>query len=284
VDQSSVNLAFLGDVMVGRGFVLTDASLSYLEPSLNAADLALANLESPLTEASSDLTQAYVLCAAPENAGFLAQSGLDFVSIVNNHSLDCGLEGARENRIVLESAGLVTIDSTGTTTTIHDIQLTFFAFEDISRPLDLESAVSQVEAACREGSLVIVSMHWGAEYQAGISKRQQHIAERLASAGASLIWGHHPHVLQPMEWIPRSCSVPGDRTGCTLVLYSLGNAIFDQGGLSDTRRSALVILGLDHNGIKSIQVTPFVFDPVTSRLEAPDKTETDLIRSRLKPP
>ncbi len=122
------------------------------------------------------------------------------------------------------------------------------------------------------------------EYQGGASERQKELAEQLVAAGATIIWGHHPHVLQPAEWIPVGCAESQDKSGCSLVLYSLGNALFDQAGLPDTRRSALVSIVLDQNGIRSTQSTPFLIDPVHSLLKAPDKSTSDLILSRLQLP
>ncbi len=70
----------------------------------------------------------------------------------------------------------------------------------------------------------------------------------------------------------------------TLVLYSLGNALFDQGGLADTRRSALVVATLDEEGVESVRVVPFVLDPVESRVVAPDLETAKIIREQLNLP
>ena len=179
---------------------------------------------------------------------------------------------------------MIAINESGTTTSIHDLKLTLLAFEDVSKPLDLVDATHSIQAARSNGSLVIVSIHWGMEYQGGASERQRMIAGQFAAAGATVIWGHHPHVLQPAEWIPARCAESQDKTGCSLVLYSLGNAMFDQAGLADTRRSALVSVDLDQNGIVSTQVTAFLIDPVHSMLKAPSENELDLILSRLQLP
>jgi poly-gamma-glutamate synthesis protein (capsule biosynthesis protein) len=283
-EASTVSLVFLGDIMPGRMVTLTEASLDYLEAALQSADLALANLEAPLTTASPATTQGYSLCASLENARILAKSGLDLLSIVNNHSLDCGTQGLQDTLSTLQSNSLIAITSQGYMTTIHNIKLTFFAFEDITSRLDLETATQLIQAARSNGSVVIVSMHWGAEYQGGASERQRELAEKLSAAGATLIWGHHPHVLQPVEWIPSDCADSQNKTGCSLILYSLGNALFDQAGLSDTRRSALVSVVLDQNGVLSIQATPFIIDPIHSLVKTPDKAASDLILSRLHLP
>jgi poly-gamma-glutamate synthesis protein (capsule biosynthesis protein) len=279
-----VNLAFMGDIMPGRGVSVSDSSLDYLEPDIHSADLALANLESPLTDAPASSEGGYSLCAAPESAAILANAGLDLVSVINNHSFDCGLQGFQDTLSNLDAVGLIPLEPDGYTTTIHNTKLTFFAFEDVTSPLDLENATRLIQAASSDGALVIVSMHWGAEYQAGASERQRWLAGQLADAGAVLIWGHHPHVLQPVEWIPAECGSADNRSGCSLVMYSLGNALFDQGGLADTRRSTLVSVTLGQDGIRSVQAMPFLIDPVHSQVIAPDEAEAKLILSRLHLP
>jgi poly-gamma-glutamate capsule biosynthesis protein CapA/YwtB (metallophosphatase superfamily) len=97
------------------------------------------------------------------------------------------------------------------------------------------------------------------------------------SAGAALIWGHHPHVLQPAEWKETAF-------GKSLVIYSLGNALFDQGGLSNTRNSALVMVSLDAHGVTKVQAIPFCIDVSNSRLFLPGADVATKILSQLGPP
>jgi poly-gamma-glutamate synthesis protein (capsule biosynthesis protein) len=89
------------------------------------------------------------------------------------------------------------------------------------RPLDLEPARGAVREARRQADLVVVSVHWGNEYQHLPTKRQRDIARALVDAGCDVILGHHPHVLQPVELM----EADGRRA---LVAYSLGNFISNQ--------------------------------------------------------
>jgi len=90
-------------------------------------------------------------------------------------------------------------------------------------------------------------------------------------------------VLQPAEWIqPPASSGPGERSA--LVLYSLGNALFDQGGFDDTRRSALVMVTLDADGVTAIRIVPFQIDVVSSRIVQPDPVISGKILDRLNLP
>jgi poly-gamma-glutamate synthesis protein (capsule biosynthesis protein) len=283
-------LAFLGDLMLGRGVTPSEDSLAYLAPYLQSADLALANLESPLTTVPSQ-TSGYNLCASPERVRFLVAAGLDLLSVANNHSLDCGPDGLAETESTLHAAGLTAFGSTDEPVyrTLNGLRLAFLAFEDVSAPLDGEAAAQLIRGAHDSGALVIVSIHWGMEYQGGPSERQRQLAQQFVDAGVILIWGHHPHVLQPAAWIqPPAGSAPSSPPqgkpagGSTLVLYSLGNALFDQGGLADTRQSALVLVELGENGVQSAHAIPFEIDIQHSRVQAADDQAAQTILEHLK--
>ncbi len=263
-----ITLALMGDVMLGRGVRSSPNSFVYIKPEIQSADLALANLESPLTGADAQTPSGYNLCADPKSVSLLADAGFDLLTLANNHHLDCGPDGLQETQQVLGSAGLGTIGPGGEAVTrqVNGIKLGFLAFDGTSADFDLQAAASAVHQLKDGGAIVIVSMHWGAEYQSGVTTRQEEIVQALAGAGAALIWGHHPHVLQKSAW-----------TGKTLVLYSLGNALFDQQGLASTHQSAVIMVQLDAGGVISMQAVPFVIDPVRSRIVEPSEENRDAI-------
>jgi poly-gamma-glutamate synthesis protein (capsule biosynthesis protein) len=279
--QKTISLALLGDLMLGRGVAPTPASLAYLAPELQAADLSLGNLESPLAKTLPivDTDAGYNLCAPAATVEFLPAWGLDLLSLANNHRFDCGPEGMNETIRILTAAGLAPVAPgfEPLTREIQGLKLAFLAFDDILVPLETTAAVRAIQSARVEADVVVVLIHWGMEYQAGASERQKSLAQQFAEAGAALIVGTHPHVLQPAEWI----STAG---GKTLVLYSLGNALFDQNGLPDTRQSALVVARLDARGVQSARAVPFVINVHGSRLEAPDAQAAKQIRARIALP
>lgn len=271
---SSVTLALVGDVMLGRDVHPTSETFAFLTTYLSAADLALANLESPLTDSPIQTGSPYALCAPPGNVRYLMEAGFDLLTIANNHSLDCGREGMLDTQTTLTESGLGFIgpDSEPVYRSINGLRLAFLAFDAVSG-FDLETAVQQVKSAREAGALAVVAMHWGVEYQSGPSASQMEVAEALANAGAVLIWGHHPHVLQPAEWL---------NGGKTLVFYSLGNALFDQYGLDATRQSALLLVTLDASGVKEFQAIPFLIDTRESRLRQAGQTEAQQIMQYFK--
>jgi poly-gamma-glutamate synthesis protein (capsule biosynthesis protein) len=281
--KTSVTLALLGDVMLGRGIAAAGTSpvevMGALAPSLASADLALANLESPLTDASVRTSSDYVLCAPPAQVQVLVAAGLDLLSLANNHRLDCGVSGFEDTRASLLAAGIQPLgpEQAVVYRKVGSIQLAFIALDDISAPISLTSATHAIAEARASGALVVVSIHWGAEYQSVPNARQRALADALIKAGAGLVWGHHPHVLQPAETM--DCDLP---RGCP-VLYSLGNAVFDQVGLPDTRRSALVFARMDDRGVIELRAIPFAMDVRHARLEAADPVDVDAVMQRLGP-
>ena len=285
-----VTLALLGDISLARGVQPDADSFSALAAQLNSADLALANLESPLDpkgtpEEQANPASSYNLCAPAENAEMLKAWGLDLLSLANNHALDCSPDGLTQTMAAIEGQNLIGIRSPNIDGAIggpyyrkvNGLSLAFLAFDDVTQPIDIEAAAAMVRTAKEQGSLVIVSVHWGAEYQPSPSPRQKEIGQALAQAGAALIWGHHPHVLQPSEWIETD-------NGSTLAFYSLGNALFDQYGLADTSRSALLLVKLDAHGIVDVQVVRFVIAAVNSRVIPADLSTEQKILQRLNLP
>jgi poly-gamma-glutamate synthesis protein (capsule biosynthesis protein) len=280
--DTQVTLALLGDINIGRGVTPSAGSFDFLESYLSSADLALANLESPLANIppSANEEGVYNLCVLGPKTDLLSSWGLDLLSIANNHRYDCGSDGFYETASLLSNAGLLSIglDNKPVMLEVNRLNLAFFAFDDISTTLDVDSAAQDIHDASINGAMAIISIHWGAEYQGAPTDRQQTIARRFVEAGAVLIWGHHPHVLQPCEGCNPSLQ-PGN-----IVLFSLGNALFDQTGLSDTRQSALVLVSLDADGLISVKIVPFEIDTIHSRIVAPGDLTTENILKRLQVP
>ena len=275
--NTSLTLALLGDLNLGRDVKAGIDSFAYLEDHLSKADLVVANLESPLGEKPGATTMGYNLCTSEDNAVLLETWGIDLLALANNHSMDCSPEGIGATQSILSAVGLVGLTSHPYQVEIKGTDITFFAFDDISAEMDLESAVESINVAHTSESLVVVSMHWGMEYQGAPSDRQKYLARVLAEAGADIIWGHHPHVLQKMEWLKTS-------RGHSLVLYSLGNALFDQGGLDDTRQSALLLVKLEGGIIMTVEAIPFEINVPSSTLESPSENSSEEILSRLAIP
>jgi hypothetical protein len=275
--HSRATIALLGDINLARGVQPAAASFDFLEPELEAAGLALANLESPLVASPPAAADEYNLCAPADRASHLAGWGLDLLSIANNHRTDCGRDGIPNTASALTKVGITPIGANPQPVerTVNGLRLAFLAFDDVTSPLDVQAAARSIHSAQAGGATVIVSVHWGMEYQSGASERQKSLATKFAQAGAAVVWGHHPHVLQPVEWIDTP-------PGRTLVLYSLGNTLFDQPGLADTRESALLLLEIDSRGVQGLRAVPFLINIQSSRVMLPDEQTAARILERLK--
>jgi len=209
-------------------------------------DLTFANLESPVAPAASTGSRPFVFDAPPEAIAALRRAGIGLVSVANNHALDQGRAGLEETVRWLEAGGLpqvgagvgprragpVRLERKG-------LSLAFLAYTyglnqggnacPAERPacvqvseLDRERIVEDVRAAAAGADAVVVSIHWGTEYQPQPRAEDVELAHRLADAGALVLLGHHPHVLQPVELYRR----PDGRTA--VIAYSLGNFVSNQ--------------------------------------------------------
>jgi poly-gamma-glutamate capsule biosynthesis protein CapA/YwtB (metallophosphatase superfamily) len=261
----SAKLAFIGDVMLGRDVARAnvggdqDQILVALRPCTTTADIAFANLESPLTTAPL-IGKTYDLRADPSMGTAISSAGIDIVSLSNNHALDAGPNGLQQTQQTLLSLQVQPIgpDASPWVTKANGLSLMWFAFDDSSGHLDLERAEHTLAAARSRDSLLIVSIHWGAELDTAPNDRQRYVATALAEAGADLIVGHHPHVLQPVQWLWG----PG-RGRPTLVAFSLGNAVFDQTWPPGSRYVALLQVDLGQSGVTRVCAAPFQLDPRT---------------------
>jgi poly-gamma-glutamate synthesis protein (capsule biosynthesis protein) len=256
-------LVLAGDVMLGRTVTSSHSpnrwslALASLRPHVSRADLAFANLESPLTHAPS-IGPGYDLRAPPESVAALRTAGFDLLSLANNHALDSGPRGLKDTLAALRRADLRPVGP-GSETILLEIDgrsLAWLAFDDSMNPLDLEAAASRVRAARQVAQGVVLSIHWGHEFVTRPTERQRQVAAALAGAGADLIVGHHPHVLQPVEWLHGA-----GRGRPTLVAYSLGNALFDQGAPPAARQGALLRVELGPLGAHDPCAIPFQIDP-----------------------
>ena len=258
-----LQITFLGDVMLGRGVNKASTRIKdwqpfrELLPIIKNTDILAANLESPLTIAPV-ATRGYALCAPPAQVETLRDASFDVVTFANNHTLDCGQTGRSQTLLTLRAFGIRAVEPAPYVEYVNarDRRLAFIALDDVTRAVDQPVAINTIQDAKERADTVIISIHWGNEYQAAPSTKQRSLAAVLAKAGADVIIGHHPHVIQPLEIIGR-----GDDKTPALVFYSLGNAIFDQYGLEDTRTGQAVSLVLGPSGSLMYTIRQFELDP-----------------------
>ncbi|MBN1178636.1 MAG: CapA family protein [Anaerolineae bacterium] len=266
-------LALAGDVMLGRGVAQSldgdwEAAFAAVTPTLSSADVAFANLESPLTTAPQ-VRAGHDLRAAPAATRALSAAGFDVLSLANNHALDAGPVGLAQTERALASAAIAGVAHGETYCTDW---LCILAFDDTAAPLDLAAATASVTAAAAaHAPLVVVSVHWGGEYQAAPSPRQEAVAQALVAAGADLVVGHGPHVLQRVEWI---AGAP--------VVYSLGNFLFDQPYPADCRQAAVLLVTVCDGRVCEVEVLPTTGN--AGRVQPAAPQDAAAIHARLRVP
>ena len=208
---------------------------------IEGSDIAFINQEVMLTGEAS----AYPNLAAPtENADALIDAGFNVINLATNHTLDKGVSGLEtcletvHTRPFDAVLGAFRTEEESTQLCILEKQGIRFGFlsytyglNGYQLPSDKQWKIALIDetkiqndlAAIRpECDYLIVSMHWGNEYQTTESSYQNELAQLLCEGGADLIIGTHPHVLQPMKWLERE---DGHKTLCA---YSLGNFVSNQ--------------------------------------------------------
>ena len=210
----------------------------FIEPSLASADIAVVNAEMAISNRGSAVDKEFVFRAPPQAAARMAIAGIDVANLANNHARDYGAEALLDSVNLLEIAGVVPLGAGADDTEAYshrvlhaggDVRVAFVGASMVvpwtfpagpDRP-GIASArpttriVESVRAASRAADVVIVVIHWGVERQTCPVAEQFDVTRELLDAGADAIIGHHPHVLQPIEFL-----------GGKLVAYSLGNFVW----------------------------------------------------------
>lgn len=222
-----------------------DVVFSHVADELRRADIAFANLETPLAPDTGHASIPFVFNAPKEVGGALEAAGIDVISFANNHVYDQKRAGLVETLDHLEETEL-RVAGAGRTcpdayaprwVEVRTFRVAFLAAtqyfnaNDLNKAedepcvaaLDEERILDAVAGARRDGADVIVlSVHWGAEYHTEPSAEIREMAHRFVDGGVDVILGHHPHVLQPVE------AVRAADGRDALIAYSLGNFVSNQ--------------------------------------------------------
>jgi poly-gamma-glutamate synthesis protein (capsule biosynthesis protein) len=268
----TVRLLFAGDVMLGRRVAPVAAAegpdlFRDLRYVVSNADIAAANLESPLTFRPHESDNPNALEADPATAELLAKAGFDLLSVANNHSGDAGAGGFGDTLDALEAAGLQPLGVVASSIADQQplieeragVTIAFVAFDITGLGIRAdrshagtaryspEDARSVVEDAADEAEVVVVSVHGGVEYLPDTDPILADVAADLVTWGADVVWGHGPHVSQPV-------SVVSTPTGSrAIVATSLGNLLFDQQRPATQVGSILEVL-VSENGVVAFRV------------------------------
>lgn len=251
-ESSLATLLFVGDIMLDRGveFEVQKNGGDWTWPFwhitsfLHQADLVFGNLESQISDKGTNVGSIYSFRADPGSIEALLYGGFDVLSVTNNHSFDYGKEALEDSIARLKSVG---IQVPPVTTEVQGTTISFLAYKQWGIPEEFEK---QIQVAKVEADLVIVSLHAGEEYAKEPNDFQQTFARKAIDAGADLIIGHHPHVLQPLEQYKEGW-----------IIYSLGNFLFDQSFSEETMHGAILKVVVENKEISEVSLLPTHITP-----------------------
>lgn len=275
VEPQGVSIVFAGDIMLSRGVnraINRNNNINFpflkLSDYINSADFGIANLETPITPGREIVNMEMVFRSEPGVEKAIKDSGFNIVSLANNHSGNFGALGLRDTFKYLNDAGIEYVGAGIDETEAYEplyfeknrIKFGLLAYSDPTfTPYEYEATllrpgvafmrtskmIEAVRAAKEQADFVILSIHAGDEYKASPNKRQVDFARAAIDAGADLIIGHHPHVVQTME-----------KYNSKYIFYSLGNFVFDQMWNEAVREGLVVKATFNKDGVNSLELVP----------------------------
>lgn len=266
-----VLLSFLGDIMldrgvrssVGKNFNGDYSKLFDKLTILKKSDIVFANLEGTASDKGDDGGSLYSFRMDPSVVPALRGAGINIVSVANNHIGDWGytaftdtLSRLKENEILYTGGGYNKEEAEKPAIIEkNDIKIGFLGFSD-KGPAYMEAKSDKagillasdpnfdqiIKNAGAEVDYLIVSFHFGEEYEKTHNERQAELSHRAIDAGAKIVVGTHPHVIEDTEVYKGG-----------YIFYSLGNFIFDQRFSKDTMEGMLAQVRLNKNGTMTVE-------------------------------
>jgi len=260
VEKKYTEVLFVGDIMLDRGVRYfsekaagdraNDFVFEKIHSELLSNDLVVANLEGPVTDnesvsvtAKMESPESYFFTFDPSWAKTLFENNIRLVNLGNNHILNFGGKGLAATKNYLKKAGVNYFGAPDypriKTTEINGVKITFISYNEFSAYGEIESAavIEEIQKAKQFSDVIIVFSHWGAEYLSEPAESVENLAHEFIDAGADLVIGSHPHVIQPIE------VYKGKR-----IYYSLGNFIFDQYFSEKTKKGLGAVLKIEKTG------------------------------------
>lgn len=289
--QIAFTLAVAGDMMFNRRVAATSIERGdyrypfwRVAPLLRRATLAMANLEGPLSDRGQQLN---MFRGDPRFLEGIRYAGIDLVALANNHIMDYGTEAFLDTLERLNAAGVMYVGAgtdlasarRGRLLNLGGVRVGFLAYTELgpgftytrvpqhwAATAELPGVVPAREDYIREdvarmktqADLVIVSIHWGQEYRHYPTAKQWRLGQAALAAGADLVVGHHPHVIQGLAVTEEG-----------IIAYSLGNFIFDQKPEA-TRQGLILEAAGDRAGIRQLRCTPLVIENEQPQVAAGD--------------
>jgi len=255
---NTVNIGLMGDLGLGR-YITTIArqkndfswSFSGVSQLLQQNDFNLANLESPIiSNCPEGKTGTFTFCGDPQFLPQLKQNKF-ILNLANNHIFNYSEDGFSQTKSFLDSQKISYVfshdsESEFFQTKINGISFGFLGFDLITYPnFDQSRIIKLISKYNPQVDWLIVSIHWGNEYLPQAESWRVSLAHQMIDAGADIIHGHHPHVIQNQEIYQNKP-----------IYYSLGNFIFDQNWSKETSTSEIINLTLTKSQIIKTETIP----------------------------
>jgi len=283
----TANLVFMGDVMLDRSIGSAIESgvdpFTHIKSTIKSYDARIANIETTIADPSysQQANKTYTFNSPLSALQTLKNAGIDMSSLANNHTGDFGKLATLDTISQFKNVGLQSFGAGSNLKEafeakileINGISVAFIGVNDIelqhtrvsdgvpgSAYLNKDLISQSIQTAKANGAEVVIIMpHWGTEYSLNQNTRQTEWGHFMIDAGADLVVGSHPHVIQPTE------NYKGKQ-----IVYSLGNFIFD-GMSGDARNSQMISVELNKSVKKTEQkvleknttVSPVISIPVT---------------------
>ena len=272
--ETPITLAFTGDVMFGRtvnDHMLATASndpypFTYTGDFLRGFDLTTGNLECVISNLGAPVPKSYNFRGDARAYDRLLGAGFDLVSVANNHSGDYGKDAFLDEFLTLSKRGLAPIGGgkikqqahTPVFKEVRGTTIAFLAYDQIdpysfaatdtvpgSAWLTEADLRRDIAAARPSADFVIAFVHWGIEYFTGIADQQRYLARVAIDSGADMVVGAHPHVIEPYEFYKGK-----------MIVYSLGNFVFDNMLDEVVRRGNILALTVQKNRLLEWKLVP----------------------------
>ncbi len=219
----------------GYGFIKTVGE-DYRYPFRNVLsyfdndDFTMVNLEGPLCDAGNPVVKKHTFRGPTAYTAILTENSVEAVTLANNHTMDYGQKGYDSTLSALNALDLPFVEHQGTCLVTTDSGLNIGLYAMTYADLDAEKMAAGITQLKKQGAeVIVVAAHWGVEGTYHESRQQQELGHLAIDAGAHIVFGSHPHVLQPIE------SYNGG-----IIYYSLGNFSFGGNGYPRDLDTALL--------------------------------------------
>lgn len=270
--KEEVSLIVVGDIMLSREVAKkiekngNDYPFLKVNDYLKTGDIVFGNLETPISSGREILPGEMFFRSEPGIEKELKENNFSILSLANNHTGNFGDYGLEQTFKYLNQTGIKYVGAGENEQEAYapvyintqGFKFAFLAYDDIDFTpveygatensaglafMEKDKLVSGIIEAKEQADFVIVSMHSGNEYQDYPSEKQKEFARLAIDAGAELVIGHHPHVVQEIEKYKNK-----------YIFYSLGNFIFDQMWSIETRQGAMVKFWFNQAGLKDFEI------------------------------